>query len=172
MFATNKRIKSGKAGHCKVCAAAYVRKYMADKPELAKANHKAFLEKNPGYREAYRKANRKHIKEYNKQWVDNNPEYHKNYLTDNLDKHSEIQLKRRNAIKERTPCWHNELHEMFFKEALDLRDLRRNTTGQDWEIDHIIPLQGKYVSGLHIPENIQVILATHNAQKGVTYDVW
>lgn len=34
-----------------------------------------------------------------------------------------------------------------------------------YEVDHIIPLQGKLVSGFHIAENLQYLLATDNARK-------
>ena len=37
------------------------------------------------------------------------------------------------------------------------------------EVDHIIPLQGKLVSGLHTPTNLQVITARDNAKKGRKY---
>jgi hypothetical protein len=41
--------------------------------------------------------------------------------------------------------------------------------GFEWHVDHVIPLQGKKVSGFHVPSNIQVIPASENVRKNASF---
>lgn len=62
----------------------------------------------------------------------------------------------------------DEFTQFVTAEAHDLRKLRNSSTNIEWHVDHIIPLKGKQVCGLHIWSNLAVIPKTHNLSKGNT----
>lgn len=61
-----------------------------------------------------------------------------------------------------TPSWINEHH---FREIVAACERTNNETGQKHHLDHIIPIAGKTVSGLHVPWNLQVLDALANCSK-------
>jgi 5-methylcytosine-specific restriction endonuclease McrA len=42
-------------------------------------------------------------------------------------------------------------------------------TGIAFEVDHIVPLQGRNVSGLHVETNLQILAAENNRAK---FNTW
>lgn len=76
---------------------------------------------------------------------------------------------RRRVIKlQRTPRWANqEAIRRIYQEAARLSF----ETGVMHHVDHIIPLQGTIVSGLHVEDNLRVITATENMIKRNRYEV-
>ena len=73
--------------------------------------------------------------------------------------------KRRASERNAMPGWVDEFDELVFAEATDLVQRRNLTTGIKWEVDHMLPLQAKTVSGLHVAENLQVIPQRFNSAK-------
>ena len=58
-----------------------------------------------------------------------------------------------------------ELLELIEKSAHELCQYRKRVTGEDWEVDHIVPLQSNIVCGLHNEFNLQVITKSANSSK-------
>ncbi len=65
-----------------------------------------------------------------------------------------------------TPKWANRF---IIREIYDLARRRTLATGFAWHVDHIVPLLGKLVSGLHVENNLRVIPGAINVAKGNTY---
>jgi len=88
------------------------------------------------------------------------------YKKANRHKGAALLAKRRAAKKQRTPSWLTKDHLWMIEEAYEIAEVRSRVTGISWHVDHICPLQGKTVSGLHVPWNLQVITAAENIAKG------
>jgi len=69
----------------------------------------------------------------------------------------------------RTPTWLTD-HDLLHIQCLyQVAAMRSRESGQAWHVDHIIPLNGETVSGLHVPANLRVIPAIDNLRKYNTY---
>lgn len=73
---------------------------------------------------------------------------------------------RRAARMHRTPCWLTDDDHWIMEQAYELAQTRTKMFGFPWHVDHVIPLRGRRVSGLHTPTNLQVIPAVENLKKG------
>jgi len=71
-------------------------------------------------------------------------------------------LKKRNA----TPNWLT-ADQMEHMQCLYKVAAMYTAEGLDvWHVDHIVPIRGKDVCGLHVPWNLRIITASENLQKG------
>lgn len=139
---------------------AYKKKWLAANPEKASQYSRKWREANPLKRrqveQAWRAKNPEKVKEYSakagRKWSQNNKA-----------KRLASVRARQLAKRHRTPSWVSKEDFLpFYEEAARLT----SETGVRHEVDHIIPLQGPEVSGLHVPWNLQVIPESENRRKG------
>jgi hypothetical protein len=71
----------------------------------------------------------------------------------------------------RNPKWLTADEKWMIGQAYELAALRTKMFGFSWHVDHILPLQGKTVSGLHTPYNLQVIPGVENVRKSNSFEV-
>ncbi len=113
------------------------------------------------------KNNRDKTNAWTKAWAEKNPEatrgYANKWARENQDK-SNAQTRLYRARKlHRTPSWAN-LKKI--ERIYQLASWASKFTDEPLEVDHIIPLQGETISGLHIETNLQIITRTENRSKG------
>ena len=72
-----------------------------------------------------------------------------------------VRAKRRN----RKPKWIKDVFIEEIKVWYRRAKLIKQFTGELWEVDHIVPLNGKNVSGLHVPWNLQLLTKKQNRDK-------
>ena len=191
-FSNNLRAKDGLNSQCRACDAARKKAYRKDNPEKLAAYDKAYREANPekvrasvkawekanpekiaARGKAWRKANPEKARVNVKAWQEANPEKRAantaKHRAGNPEKYTAYAAKRRAAKLQRTPPWLTQEHHDQILSKYEERGRLTQETGIEHHVDHIVPLQGDTVSGLHVPWNLQVITATENQQKSNSY---
>ena len=154
-FKPDPRYKSGFTAWCKECHREKNREWYA----LNKAKHnKRAAEWRRNNPEKSREINLRHQRS-NKQA---RAESHAQWAKKNRDKRNATVAKRKAAKLQATPKWVNwrKVREIY-RTARRLQEF----TGIPMHVDHIVPLQGETVCGLHWEGNLRVIPASENIAK-------
>ena len=155
------KAKGYKGGHqtsCKSCNKEYNRlKYLKNKPQISERN-KAWVENNRDRkREINLRSSRKNSAERYARL--------KSWREINQDKVRCHNAKYRSSKQSATPMW---LTEEQLQQISDVYLLARECeilTGDKYHVDHVVPLNGESVCGLHVPWNLQVLPSDVNIRK-------
>ena len=134
-------------------------KWAAANPEKVKAKKRRAYWKNPEKeRAAQRAKHTRYAPIYNagmRRWRKANP-----------DKANALSGAYQRAKSQATPAWLSAIQMAQVEEFYDIAAARTVQTGVNHEVDHVFPLRGKNISGLHVPWNLQVLTERENISKG------
>ena len=192
LFRNDSRLKSGKGSVCINCARKYAliirnkdiakarkksKEWAAKNPGKATKNKLAWAEKNKdkvlAAGQKYHKQNKETRLAKNKERRMQNPEIYREYVkkwrSENMGQVLATNALRHANKLQRTPKW------LTKEDKRKISNIYKNarhltvTTGEQHHVDHIIPLQGKLVSGLHVPLNLQILHWKDNLSKRHKY---
>ena len=165
-FNKEKTGKFGVRSDCKDCRKKYKKKY---KKKYYQENREAFLEYYRKYRQDNREAISEYKKKYNKKYYQENREafleYYKKYRQENVNKVRAKNAKRKATKLQATPKWLTEEQNKAIQEVYTHARECEMLTGDEYHVDHIVPLQGENICGLHVPWNLQVLPSDLNLSK-------
>jgi hypothetical protein len=161
LFARNPSKKDGLGDWCRECHKEYLKEWnlknIDRKREMDAAWRAANIDRKLANDAAWRAANPERVKQngknaYARRTKKDNYERLARWRKENYGKYA-AQWKR---MKQATPAWADrDLMELVYEEAKH----------RGLEVDHIIPLKGKHVCGLHVYNNTQLLTRTQNATK-------
>jgi hypothetical protein len=152
--------------------------------EAVKKNQRKNLDLVHARNRQYRASNTEKISQWHKDWRIKNAEYdatrkaayrtknitkvksaYKRYYEENYPRMLAKNNKRHADKLKRTPAWLTLDDLWMIEQAYEIAAVRSRLFGFQWHVDHVLPLRGKLVSGLHTPYNLQVIPAVENLRK-------
>lgn len=147
LFPKQHTVSTGRGSQCKSCVSKRNKeRYQENKEEIIKKTHE------------YRRKNKEKLLI---KWREN----YKIWYASNKAKRNAITRKYQASKLNRTPPWLTEEQrsqmQKFYVKAMELS----TELGVKYVVDHIVPLQGKNVSGLHVPWNLQIIERSENCSK-------
>lgn len=154
---------SGYVSKCKTCIKTYAASWFEKNKEKILTTTKQAKRDWYCANKTKERARAKKYQRDNKQTIS---KQQREYRQENKDKFNFHAASRRALKAKATPKWLTEDHKQqianFYSLAKELSWLSESPL----EVDHIVPIKGKNVVGLHVPWNLQILPKTMNQQKG------
>jgi 5-methylcytosine-specific restriction endonuclease McrA len=158
---------------------AQIKEYVAANFEKVKARQKRWASENRELVNTWKRLryaeNPEKFRAEFRTWRAANPEKARDavkaWARENPDRVKAQNAKYRACKLSRTPRWLSPQHKAAIVEIYECARLLELLTDEPYEVDHIVPLQGKLVSGLHVPWNLQILTASENSRKGNKFEV-
>ena len=142
-------------------------------------------EKRFGYFKEYNQ--REEVKEAKHDWYQKNrerviqaanttPAHLKRRYKDVWKSRNQLQVLADNKVRRRkhrqaTPPWLTRKQKTEIRQIYQIAITMTKTTGEQYVVDHIVPLRSEFVCGLHVPWNLRVITQEENLKKSNRLDV-
>jgi hypothetical protein len=143
---------------CKDCKSIYNKEYRAKNSEKLNAYSKDWREANKDTIKTKRKTwsseNKQLIKQRNRQYRERYPH-----------KATEQNVRLKKSRKQSVPSWLTKDQKREIQNFYWLAKDLSLTVGEKYEVDHIVPIKGKDVCGLHVPWNLQILPKDINLEK-------
>lgn len=129
--------------------------WLENNPEKGVAQQRRYFEANRAKRlsalATWGAARPEHVKQVRRAW-----------FAANRGRANAYASKRRALERKATPAWADlDAIRLIYEEAARISE----ESGIEHHVDHILPLAGKTVSGLHVQNNLRIITATENLKK-------
>ena len=134
-----------------------------------KAWRKAHADDLAEIKRGYRAANKASVAARDRQYYEDNKArialQRKRYRAEKAAEIAAYNRARQLSKTQRTPNWLTPDDRWLMAQAYELAAIRSRMFKFPWHVDHILPLHGRLVSGLHVPTNLQVIPGAENCRK-------
>jgi len=147
---------------------AWREKYQRDYAELLSQKAKEWRKANPAKVKEVARQRANAVKQWHQEHKPRVREISRNYKRSDKGKEASRReaAARRERMSSQVPRWADWVEiEQFYTEARHLTE----ATGVLHVVDHIVPILGEDVSGLHVHNNLQIMTSVENSRKGNRY---
>lgn len=162
----------------------YTKEWQKANPDRVKASRQKHSVKHARQSKAWRQRNPERTRQLrlesakrhpeaamarSRRWVLRNPDkmkFHRDRWKNNNIPRVRANKRERDARQlNATPSWLTQEQRAEMIAVYERCANMKKATGIPYEVDHIIPLRGKTVCGLHVPWNLQILTRSENAKK-------